>query len=331
MKYTSFVILVLSTVILTSCDSKNTFDVDISDISSPEVKIKRYEKTLFAIPQDSFVSELPKYQEEFPLFLPTDITDTNAFLQLKSFFVDPHMIELNNLVQKKYPNLEDIEESLNMAFRHLQYYFPQVNIPTVYSYVSGLDFKFPVKYANDNILIGLDMYLGKTTKVYEISGFPKYRNHWSVKESIVRDAMAEMATGFLGEKKSSDNLLEQMIYEGKKLYFVKSMIPDIADSLLFQFTASQLSWMTEYEFNVWSYIIENQLLYDNDKIMLRKFIEDGPFNDLFTKASPPRIGWYLGWKIVEAYMEETDNDLTQMMLEINAQKILKLSHYKPKQ
>ena len=331
MKPVSIIVFALSVMVLASCGSKNIFDVDISNIPSPEVKIKRYEKALFAIPQDSFVSELPKYQEEFPLFLPTDITDTNAFLQLKSFFVDPHMIELNNLVQQKYPDLKDIEESLNMAFRYLQYYFPQVNVPTVYSYVSGLDFKFPVKYANDNMLIGLDMYLGETTKVYEISGFPKYRNHWLVKESIVRDAMAEMATGFMGEKKPSANLLEQMIYEGKKLYFIKTMIPDIADSLLYQFTATQLSWISDYESNVWSYIIENQLLYDNDKIMIRKFIDDGPFNDLFAKASPPRIGWYLGWKIVKAYMEETDFDLTQLMFETNAQKILKLSHYKPKQ
>ena len=330
MRHISVIVLILSALILSSCDTKNTFEVDITEIASPEVKIKRYEKVIFAIPQDSFVTELPKYSEEFPLFLNGDLTDTNAILQLKSFFVDPHMIELNNLVQQKYPDLNDLEESINLAFRYLQYHFPQIPTPTVYSYVSGLDFRFPIKYANENMIIGLDMYLGENTKVYQVSGFPKYRNHWSVKETIVRDAMEEMSSGIMGEKKASDNLLEQMVYEGKKLYFIKSMIPDLNDSILFKFTSSQLQWITSYEANVWSYILENQLLYDNDKQMIRKFMADGPFNDLFAKASPPRVGWYLGWKIVKGYMEETDADLTQLLLETNAQRILKLSHYKPK-
>ena len=317
-------------IALFSCTSENRFDVDISTIPSPNIKIKRYAKTVFSIPKNEFVAKLPTYQKEFPLFLSGDLTDTNAILQLKSFFVDPHLIELNNLVQKDFPNLNDLETSFNQAFRYLKYYLPEVPIPKVYSYVSGLDFKFPVKYANENMLIALDMYLGENTKAYQISGFPKYRNHWSIKESIIVDAMAEMATGLLPKNDASNNLLQQMIYEGKKLYFVKSMIPQVSDTILFKFTQNQLKWITANEANVWSYMIENQLLYDNSKQMIRKFMNDGPFNDLFAKASPPRIGAYIGWKILNGYMSESHSDFRQMMLEDNAQKILKLSRYKPK-
>jgi len=330
MKISFKAISIVFLLTLYSCTSENNFDVDISNIPSPEIKIKRYEKAIFSIPSDNFVAELPKYQEEFPLFLSGNLSDTNAILQLKSFFVDPHMVELNNLVQKEYPNLDNLEVSFNQAFSYMSYYLPEVPVPEVYSYVSGLDFKFPVKYANENMLISLDMYLGENTKAYQVSGFPKYRNHWSVKESIIRDAMEEIATGLLPEKNASDNLLQQMVFEGKKLYFVKSTIPQIADSLLFKFTASQLEWMNSYESNVWSYILENQLLYSNDKQMIRKFMDDGPFNDLFAKTSPARIGSYLGWNIVSSYMRETGADLKELMLEDNAQKILKLSHYKPK-
>lgn len=317
-------------IALFSCTSENRFDVDISTIPSPNIKIKRYAKTVFSIPKNEFVAKLPTYQKEFPLFLSGDLTDTNAILQLKSFFVDPHLIELNNLVQKDFPNLNDLETSFNQAFRYLKYYLPEVPIPKVYSYVSGLDFKFPVKYANENMLIALDMYLGENTKAYQISGFPKYRNHWSIKESIIVDAMAEMATGLLPKNDASNNLLQQMIYEGKKLYFVKSMIPQVSDTILFKFTQNQLKWITANEANVWSYMIENQLLYDNSKQMIRKFMNDGPFNDLFAKASPPRIGAYIGWKILNGYISESNSDFRQMMLEDNAQKILKLSRYKPK-
>jgi hypothetical protein len=174
------------------------------------------------------------------------------------------------------------------------------------------------------------MYLGPKTKAYQVSGFPQYRNNWSVPEAIVPDAMNELCAGLLPPISSSANLLEQIVHYGKRLYFVKSMIPDLPDSLLYKYTAEQLNWAENNEGNIWGYLIENQSLFSTDKRIIRKFTDDGPFTDIFNKKSPPRLAYFIGFKMVEQFMIESDYSLPELLSEDNAMKIIKLSHYKPK-
>jgi hypothetical protein len=329
-KHFSIYLSLILVFILIACNTKNRFKIDISKIPAEEVEIKRYEKAIFAIPADSFIQNIGEYQSEFPVFLEGNMADTNALLSLKSFFIDPNMIELNNLVSNQLGSLSNIESNFSESFRHFRYYFPQLPSPQLYSYVSGLDFKFPVKFIQGSLLIGLDMYLGPKTKAYQVSGFPQYRNNWSVPEAIVPDVMNELCAGLLPPISSSANLLEQIVHYGKRLYFVKSMIPDLPDSLLYKYTAEQLNWAENNEGNIWGYLIENQSLFSTDKRIIRKFTDDGPFTDIFNKKSPPRLAYFIGFKMVEQFMIESDYSLPELLSEDNAMKIMKLSHYKPK-
>lgn len=322
--------LLFSLTLILSCDSNNIFDVDISSIPFEKVKIKRYEQIMFSIPPENFIQQTIEIAPKYPVFLGGDLTDTNAILSLKSFFIDPNMKELNSMVNNEFNDISDIEADLAKSFQYLKYYFPNLPNPEVYSYVSGLDFKYPVKFIEGSLLIALDMYLGSKTKAYEVSGFPQYRNHWSIRESILPDAMNEIAAGLLTPTSISADLLEQMIYNGKKLYFIHAMIPNLPDTLLFKYTQNQVDWVTKNQGNIWAYIVENQILYTTDKRIIRKFNDDGPFTDLFSKSSPSRLSYFIGYQIVKAFMEESDYSLQKLLLENEPQKILKVSHYKPK-
>ena len=324
-----FLFLFSAFAFITSCNSDDNFKVDLSDVPTPQIEIKRYARTMFAVPPDSFIAAVRTYRDTFPLFLGGDINDTNALLQLKAFFTDRYMVELNNQVQKEFPDLKELKAGLQKAFRHFKYYFPKEPVPQFYTYVSGLDYQFPVKFAGDAVIIGLDLYLGKDTKAYKVSGFPQYGRRWMNRRSIVPDVMKEICSGYMPESRSDDNLLKQMVERGKKLYFTKAMIPDIPDTLLFKYTSTQMQWIKEYEAKVWAFIVENRLLYDNKKNMLNKFTGDGPFTDYFSKKSPPRLAEYLGFRIVKNYMDETGEPLRKLLPEENAPKILKLSRYKP--
>lgn len=323
----SFLLLLF---LLSACSEDNIFQVDISSVPKEEVKIKRYEKEAFQIPSDSFLARVPELQKKYPVFFEGDIRDTLGLLQLRSFFLDPYMIDLFENVNSKFPDLNKIEQDLSKAFQYLAYYFPSLDRPTVYSYISGLDFKYPNKFIDGSLLLGLDMYLGKETKAYSLSGFPKYRNRWSEPELIVPDAMAEVASGLLEPLGQDASLLEHMIYRGKILYFVHAMVPDIADTLLFKYPKAKFDWVNRNQGNVWAYIIENQLLYSSEKRIMRKFTEDGPFTDLFTKKSAPRLADFVGYQIVYHFIKETEYSLAELMREDQAQKVLKLSRYKPK-
>ena len=62
-----------------------------------------------------------------------------------------------------------------------------------------------------------------------------------------------------------------------------------------------------------------------------KFTSEGPFTTALSKQSAPRIGYWVGWRIVKQYMQENpDVTLEQLMKETDAQELLKKSKYIPK-
>ena len=116
---------------------------DLSKSEIKELKIKRYEKAMFEIPQKDFVSEIKKYQSEFNIFLEGNIDDTNALLQLSSFFTDPYLRELWDTTKVVYKDLSVQESELKHSFSYLKHYFPEIKTPEVYTYISGFDINFP--------------------------------------------------------------------------------------------------------------------------------------------------------------------------------------------
>jgi hypothetical protein len=66
-------------------------------------------------------------------------------------------------------------------------------------------------------------------------------------------------------------------------------------------------------------------------LVIRKFFTDGPYSHSFSSESPARLGEWLGWQIVKAYMNKNQEvTLQQLLLEEDDQKILTNSRYKPK-
>jgi len=324
-----FILTALFTMLGCESDTKSKLNIDVSSVAKSEVKIKRYGKTMFDIPQEIFMDTVMNFAKEFPLFFDGGRSDTLALLSLKSFFGDQYMRELNDEVQQKFPNLADIEDQLSGAMQHFKYYFPTSIDYKYYSYISGLDIQFPVKVADNNIVIGLDLYLGHT-KVYDLSGFPKYKSVWLTKESLVADVMSEMAMGILPEPDKSAVLLHQFIEQGKRLYFIQAMLPQISDTLLLKYTQEQYDWCINHEARLWSLMIENQFLFETDVAIQKKFIDDGPFTSILSSAAPARLGHFIGWRIVSKYMARNDASLQQLLSETNDQKILKESKYKPR-
>ena len=314
-----------------SCDSdvKSNLNIDVSSVAKPNVNIKRYGKTMFAIPQGVFMDSVMNYAKEFPLFFEGGRSDSLALLSLKSFFADQYMQELNAEVQKKYTELNIVEANLTDAMQHFKYYFPNSNKFNYYSYTSGLDLSFPIKVAGNDIVIGLDLYLGKT-KVYDLSGFPKYKSLWLNEQSIVPDVMSELALGLMPKPNLSAKLIQQFVEQGKRLYFINAMMPNIEDTLLMKYTQEQLEWCYTNEARLWALMIENQFLFKNDKTIQKKFMEDGPFTSILSSAAPARLGHFIGWRIVSYYMANNEVSMQELLDENDGQMILQKSKYKPR-
>ena len=227
----------------------------------------------------------------------------DGFLQLFSFVIntgninDPSFGDLllrfcsdrqNNdvyeLTNKLYPDVKGIEEELRMAFMHYLYYFPEKNVPAVYTCITGFNNSI---ITGDSILgIGLDRYLGADCKYYPMLEIYTYLAVRMTPENIVPDCMYGWGTSewdFSFLKYPADNVLTEIIHQGKLKYFQKCMLPETSDELIFGFTPEQMKFCRNNESQMWEYLIENDLLFKSDQFTIRKLTGEAPFTSFFTK------------------------------------------------
>ena len=318
-------------LLITSC-GQNPRHIDVSGIPL-EVKAERFDEDLFSGHGDDVSYLKNKYKNFFDLFCFKIIeigTPDTVLLKnrLSGFTTDTDLKEIYQASEKIYSDFTPFNQQLTDAFRHFKYYFPNKLIPHVYTFISG--FNYAVVAADSALGIGLDMYLGSDAKYYPGLQFPHYKIVRMRKEYLVADGMRGWIQSEWEEDETQSDLLSRMIYGGKILYCMNSLMPEVADSIKTGYTSSQLKWCNANEKNTWSFFIDQKLLFSNDQNQVAKFINDGPTTNGFPKESPGAVGQWLGWKIVQAYMKNNPAvTLEQLMNANDNKKILNDSKYKP--
>jgi len=321
---------------LLACNSKNS---EVAMPSQPEGKgsvaegeivIKRYEKALFALDKNNLRQGMASLSKDYSFFLGNEWQDTMNILRIYNFLNDPNIKELYILSMNKYPDVSFLANDLNNAFdRYLQAY-PGKTFPVVYTYVSGLDIENPVYFMDTAMAIGLDIFLGADVDAYLKAGLPKYKINRFTKDHILPRCMLAVSDNIIRVDESRNSLLDQMVLAGKALYFLDVTLPDVKDEFKIGYTTDQLAWSHSHEREIWAFIIGQQLLFSSNPQGVSKLMTDAPFSAGFAAESPGRLGEYIGWQIVRAYMQKADNvTLKQLMENTDAQEILKVSGFKP--
>jgi len=123
-----------------------------------------------------------------------------------------------------------------------------------------------------------------------------------------------------------------MIYFGKLLYFKDAILPLKSDADKMGYTQHQMDWAVANESEIWRHFVENELLYSTDIKLPSRFINPAPFSKFYLdldNESSGRLGQYIGWQIVRAYMENNNVALSKMLI-TNADDIFKQSKFKPR-
>jgi hypothetical protein len=331
MKKIGFVLFSILGFIFPSCNwHKDRLKVDISGIKIPQVTIYRYDQDLFKIPVNDLKNGLVAIKSRYPFFLDTDLDDSAKINEMAGYLINPRNVDFYKAVQEKFHDLTTIEKDLTEAFQHMKYYFPEMAIPRVYSYISGGDYENPVRFADSVIIIALDSYLGNDFKPYLSDGVALYKAQRMTPDHIVADCLSSIIEKIAPPSMSANTFLDQVVDAGKRLYLLDALLPEISGNLKIDYTPEQFSWVSKNETHIWSAIIENRMLYSSDGQTLRLFFADGPFTAAFGKESPPRLGEWIGWQIVKSYMNNhPEIDLKQLLQKNNAQEILIQSGYKP--
>lgn len=329
-------------ILLTSCHH-NPLDIDVSKVSVPPVKVERMERDMFRMPPDSINQYTQKMLKKYGIFYTNFVTgfindagvmDSTYAIALRHFITDKDMRNTYDSCEKEYPDLSFLESGLTDAFRHFKYYFPDRPLPRVLTVMSG--YNYGLIYYDSTLAISLEMYLGANNSYYTMLGFPHYKTMHMTKDYMVSDAVYGWLESIFKSTDSAgnnqDDLLSQIVHEGKIMYALDAMLPKVNDTIKMRYTKKQLMWCKENEFNMWAFIIRQKLLYSADLSNISKLTDDGPFTSYFNHdVSPSRTGYWLGWQIVRAYMDNNPNvTLPQLMAEKSADKILKESNYKPR-
>jgi hypothetical protein len=126
-----------------------------------------------------------------------------------------------------------------------------------------------------------------------------------------------------------NSLLSEMIDFGKIYYFLEQLLPCTEKHLLIGFKAQEWVDVMANQEIIWANFIENKLLYETSEVTKRKFLGERPVVYEIGDKCPGRIGAWLGWEIVKAYMERTDVSLKELLQETDHHKIFSQSQYKP--
>jgi len=303
-----------------------------------DVEILRLERDLFETGpatlsgmKDSLMNKYGSFLQLFAWVINAgNLSDSAAWDSLQEFATGRYNYGVFNTVMEKYPEMSAYEEDFEKAWARYRYYFPDSVIPAMYTFISGFNNSIIV---GDSVLgMGLDRYLGPGSKYYTELGIYNYLSLTMVPEKIVPDAFYAWAkAGWpYGDDSSNDDLLSEMLYEGKLHYFSKCMLYDYPDSLLFGFTSGQMKFCNNNEYRMWEYLIEHNMLFSTDLMIIRKFTGEAPFTTYFTSESPGRAAVWLGFRIVESYMKNNPGvELHQLMQDDDYRKILEQAKYSP--
>jgi len=328
-------------VLLVSCKRKDKIDVSSIDLN---LKIERFDHDFDGFRGSNYPTKAAQLYRHYGIFYPDfierilnagSIKDTAYFANLRQVFAAKSYIDLKHEVDSVYPNLDKQEAELTDAFKHIKYFYPQKRLPHIYAYFSG--FQAQSSIGNNYFAIGLDLFLGSNSKFYPalIEEFPHYISRRFTPDNMVPRVIESMTREDMFEEQADDDrtLLSRMIYNGKIMYFMDQVLPDVPDSTKIGYTNQQLKWCADNQANIWGYFLEDNLLYESDYQKIQKYLTEAPFTPGLGdhNNSAPKLAVWTGWQIVKQYMDSNPKvSLQQLMTERDEQKILAQSKYRPK-
>lgn len=318
-----YIFIFLLAALTFSCGEENKKESEIAKVPLPKVDLERFDRAFF----EAGPENLPELKQKYPEFFPAEYTDQMAIADMK----DPFMNLLKDKSQEKFQSLDYLKDDVTQMLQHIKYYYPQLPVPGKLATVIYADTDIKSVYTNQVILVPLSLYLGKDNEVYQ-EHFPDYKLVEFEPSQILPDLVTSFSEDKIAPPKDR-TLLSLMIYYGKQLYMKDLLIPETPDHDKICYTKEQLEWARVNEFEIWSYFVDRELLFESDSKLPARFINPAPFSKFYLELdneSPGRIGQWLGWQIVRSYAENNKDVPLQQLMAMDAKEIFDNSKYKPK-
>ena len=337
MKRIGFCLMLL--LIFSSCKRK-----DIPDVSGikADLQLERFDKDFFSVDTNHIDQSLQQLHQKYPGFLQDFVFNILALPPQpdSSKVVEQQIVSfiksykpLKDSSDKLFAELGNTEKEVRRGLQFVKYYFPAYKLPgKLITFIGPLN-----SYGNilttDALAVGLQLYMGRNYSLYQSEAgqelYPSYISRRFGKEYIPVNCIKTIIDDIFPDNNAGRPLVEQMVQAGKRLYILDQLMPETEDTLKTGYTPQQLEGCYANEKVIWSYFVQNDLLFVTDPSLVKDYMNDAPQTQAFGKDSPGFIGQFTGWQIVKKWMSKNENISLQQLIETNPKKIFDEAKYRP--
>ncbi len=334
-KFKISIIIFLFILLVSSCTNNKRFEITNSE-PVKALQLVRFDSLLLNTDTLNLTAEVKRFYNDYPEFMPyfaeqiigTNPNDTVEVTRLiKAFRANKEFEKVNADVQKVFAKTDSLQSNIANAYQYLNHFFPEIKTPPVYFFVSG--FNRSIILEEDFVGIGLDLYLGSNYPKYAEISY-QYMVYNMRPASIAPDLISALLFRHFQFDGNQERLLENMLYRGKVMYVLSVLMPETAPNDIMGYTRFQWEWCRKYEDKIWNTIVGQKDIYSSDQLLINKYLNDAPFTATVSQESPGRLGTWIGWQIVQSYMDKNPEvTLQQLMKTKDYQLILNKSEYQP--
>ncbi len=256
------------------------------------------------------------------------LDSVERWTKMNEFIHEPIYSEILDTVEAHFSDLSSIEKEITTGLGRTKTAFPNLMMPNIYWIVSG--FNDPVALTDSLVAVSLEHYLGENHEFYDRLGVYKYLRTRKESNRIPIDVLEGWLKTELPYNGTSDKLLEHVVYEGKIMHLMMESYPNRKPEEIFSYTSAQYQWCVKSERAIWTSIIEWKHLYETKPDILREYLGEAPFTKSFGYVSAPRLGRFVGYQIIHAYLKKNPQvTYEQLFANKDAQTILQQSGYRP--
>lgn len=337
--------LVALVALFQACGNDERPIPDVDHLEAP-LQVDRFDHALFQADTNNFRAALVQINEDFPSFTPLfaqqlmqvgPIDDpTPAQVDyLRGFITTDAFRFAYDTTQIVFPDLAAVTQELQQALRYFRHYFPDRSAPTKLTTFHAAFNYSAIIFGENELAVALEYYLGKDFPYERLNSsdpvFSSYLVRTYNRDHLVPDLVRVIVEDLVGQAAGS-KLLDVMIHNGKKRYLVDLLLPHASDTVKSEVTLSQWEWLEDNEFELYTYLKSENLLYSTRYQDFRKLVEPSPNGaPLLPEEAPGEAANYLGFRIVSTYMDKhPELSPEDLLLERDAQRILEGAKYKPR-
>ena len=330
-KIINYFLLILVMSYLSSCEvvtvEQSRYVPDTKRIKA-EVELMRFDQDFFALDTNQLDQGLTQLKEQYPQFangylysvlrVPEPMLEAQIVKGYLSYKPTQYTYDT---IQKVFGNMSDIQKDLNELAVHFEYYNYMNQVPLTKGIAHLCEYSYDRAVGDGFVPLPLDMALGKGYAPYSQIKIPFYQQRTLNRQHLVPKAAFAIAEDMVNTyaKMKAGFMIDFMLMEGKKFYLTDILMPTVADSVKFSFSAYQMEFCQKGELELYQHLTDEEMLYSDEQKNFAKYVNAGPFNP--SASLPGNSGTWLGYRMVLAYAEHLRKSLKTTSPNLTAQEI----------